>query len=253
MLLKEFIIHGGNSANIILINDEAIDIESMNSKSDSSSDGEFYDADVTQQVSQIPEQTVKLTDLINQIPPGAGEDGETNLKLQEAQPEIDNASNQKLDAVNVDNISTSSSSKLLSDVSGIDNTERKGKYHKKHAPAPPVNKRKEIPTITATLVLKPGLVRSFENLSDSSKSEVFLTPSPKARRRHTNKIQLPKLLNLPKRFGLWPKESTEIKKRNSWHDMTSNSSTLSKQTSKSDDDFTRWHQAYLSMKERENK
>lgn len=108
---------------------------------------------------------------------------------------------------------------------------RKGRYRKRAAPKPPG----DIPTIKATLVLKPGVVKPLET-PDSECKEIFIQ-SPKSKRRtlinrslsiSKGKFDssLSKLMNFPKKIR------DSLEKRSSWHEF-------SKVQSKSDNDLMR--------------
>ncbi|RZC35613.1 receptor expression-enhancing protein 4-like [Asbolus verrucosus] len=126
---------------------------------------------------------------------------------------------------------------------------RGGKYHKKAAPKAP-NLVENVPTIKATLVLKPGVVKPVET-PNSERKEVFIQ-SPKSKRRafinrslsiSKGKLDtsLSKLMHLPKKIGFWNKESP-IEERSSYHEFCGGNNLLSadsKMQSKSDNDLTR--------------
>lgn len=96
-----------------------------------------------------------------------------------------------------------------------DKSGRAGKYHKKTAPNPPkISNEKEdggTSAIKATLVLKPGIIKSLSPPTEEAKSEIFLAHSPKAKRKSSakNKLNSPisRLMMLPKKMAFWNKES----------------------------------------------
>lgn len=128
---------------------------------------------------------------------------------------------------------------------------RGGKYNKKHAPLPPSCNSQvnvEESTIKATLVLKPGLIKSIgTQMQDTNRSEVFLQ-SPKLKRkinpqstRWKTDSAFTKLLMFSKRMGVRLKELDvdNSNKRKSWHDVFHNgSNSLTRQQSKSDDNLS---------------
>lgn len=157
---------------------------------------------------------------------------------------------QKLHKKQIDNDETEINSKTEL------NEHRGGKYNKKIAPLPPLcdnqtNENKSMSTIKATLVLKPGLLKPVgSQLQDRNnrRSEVFVQ-SPKLKRK-INKSPSPsrmktdsaftKLLMFSKRMGVRFKElDYDINKRKSWHNiLNSDSSSLTRQQSKSDDNIS---------------
>nr|XP_022919973.1 receptor expression-enhancing protein 2 isoform X2 [Onthophagus taurus] len=122
---------------------------------------------------------------------------------------------------------------------------RGGKYHKKVAPSPPVSKSTTCaelnetlnPTIKATLVLKPGVVKSLGN--EETKNEVFLN-SPNMRRRNSNssspttsKSKLDaSILKWKKKIHFWQKDDSDEVSRSFWYDKE-------QQKSRSEEDFTK--------------
>lgn len=115
---------------------------------------------------------------------------------------------------------------------------RGGKYNKKHAPLPPLPSKRDNHAdnpIKATLVLKPGVVRSLSSSAESLNKEIFLSYSPKVRRKSrnqspasrssrsndsnsSNKVEnaLSKVLRLPKKVANLNIPSKVKDKRNSW-------------------------------------
>lgn len=105
---------------------------------------------------------------------------------------------------------------------------RGGKYNKKHAPPPP-QQHSSTPSIKATLVLKPGRVKTVGS-TESLCKEIFLNaPKPKRQASRTSlssnssnstrrKSSFSKFLSLPKKIGFWNKDDANInEKRSSWH------------------------------------
>lgn len=137
----------------------------------------------------------------------------------------------------------------------INKEHRGGKYNKKHAPLPPLcnnseTNLEESSTIKATLILKPGLIKSIGFQSeDANTTEVFVQSpklkrkviSPQSTRRKTDNA-FNKLLMFSKRMGVRLKELDvdNINKRKSWHDVFRNGTTngLTRQQSKSDDNLS---------------
>ncbi|XP_028137340.1 uncharacterized protein LOC114331861 isoform X1 [Diabrotica virgifera virgifera] len=166
--------------------------------------------------------------------------------------------------------------KLLEQVITSNPDSRGGKYNKKHAPLPPPSATHPIkpasnsldsentslhdstPSIKATLVLKPGLVRSVGS-AESICKDVFLQP-PKPKRTLLNrsrtslsstsssssksKSPFSKLIKFPKKIGFWNKDN-DAEKRSSWHSYMSQDYLKplsdSKLQSKSDNDLLRTH------------
>ncbi|XP_072386303.1 uncharacterized protein [Diabrotica undecimpunctata] len=166
--------------------------------------------------------------------------------------------------------------KLLEQVLASNPGSRGGKYNKRHAPLPPPSATHPIkpasnsldsentslhdstPSIKATLVLKPGLVRSVGS-TESICKEVFLQP-PKPKRTLLNrsrtslsstsscssksKSSFSKLIKFPKKIGFWNKDN-DAEKRSSWHSYMSQDYLKplsdSKLQSKSDNDLLRTH------------
>ncbi|VEN53986.1 unnamed protein product [Callosobruchus maculatus] len=112
---------------------------------------------------------------------------------------------------------------------------RGGKYNKKTAPAPPIS---ESP-IKATLVLKPGVVKTLAHDKESPCKEIFVQ-SPKSKKRSLvnrspsslsssssnsskTKHSLSKLIKLPKKIGFWNRDQLTPPKtkehRFSWHNL----------------------------------
>ena len=153
------------------------------------------------------------------------------------------------------------------------NCHRAGKYHKRAAPAPPggtsqsqIKKQaenKDFPAIKATLVLKPGVIKTLDTRGADTKSEIFCH-SPKFKRRLFNTspsrspqirkksvspgaskskldVSFSKLMTLPRRIGLWNRDDSdiEVKKRSSWYDSRSSGYELTREHSRSDDDLSR--------------
>lgn len=97
---------------------------------------------------------------------------------------------------------------------------RAGKYHKKAAPHPPNKNEDNNGAIKATLVLKPGIIKSLSpptEDSSKSKSEIFLAHSPKPKRKNKSNSPISRLMMLPKKMVFWNKdESHGEDKRFSW-------------------------------------
>lgn len=96
---------------------------------------------------------------------------------------------------------------------------RAGKYHKKVAPHPPKNQDND-GAIKATLVLKPGIIKSLSPPTENSstKSEIFLAHSPKPKRKSKSNSPMSRLMMLPKKMVFWNKdESHGEDKRFSWN------------------------------------
>lgn len=122
---------------------------------------------------------------------------------------------------------------------------RAGKYKKRAAPLPPTNKQKEVKaveefknsdnenasTIKATLVLKPGTVKPIGSSEDSSISEVFISPSPKLKRKSKSPSKqqespLARFMMISKKLNFWHKDEDNAHhihpdvsdvKRSSWY------------------------------------
>lgn len=143
------------------------------------------------------------------------------------------------DNVSYNNVLTACSKPIQIDVKS-EKRERGGRYNKVTAPKPPGT----IPTIKATLVLKPGIVKSLE-LPNECK-EIFVQ-TPKAKRRtfinRSLSISKGKLdSSLSKIMGFPKKIKDSIEKRSSWHELDiRNTLTLgeTKIQSKSDDNLSR--------------
>lgn len=118
---------------------------------------------------------------------------------------------------------------------------RAGKYNKKVAPDPPrILDPSGSSAIKATLVLKPGIVKTLLPLTNNSKSEIFLSHSPKPKRKSKLNSPISRLMMLPKKMVFWNKEDTTHDKRFSWNMFSgSHKETIpfSKQYSKSHEDL----------------
>ncbi|XP_074039190.1 receptor expression enhancing protein A isoform X2 [Leptinotarsa decemlineata] len=111
---------------------------------------------------------------------------------------------------------------------------RKGKYNKKAAPPPPTSDSPS--AIKATLILKPGVVKTFGS-AESLCKEIFVS-SPKSKRRSAvnrspsslsstsfdlsrSKHSFAKFIKFPKKIGFWNKDELPVEKpaekRPSWH------------------------------------
>nr|CAI5841511.1 unnamed protein product [Callosobruchus analis] len=114
---------------------------------------------------------------------------------------------------------------------------RGGKYNKKVAPPPPISESTS--PIKATLVLKPGVVKTLAHDKESPCKEIFVQ-SPKSKRRSLvnrspsslsssssnsskTKHSLSKLIKLPKKIGFWNRDELAPAKtkehRFSWHNL----------------------------------
>ncbi|CAH1990413.1 unnamed protein product [Acanthoscelides obtectus] len=133
---------------------------------------------------------------------------------------------------------------------------RGGKYNKKAAPPPPSSES----AIKATLVLKPGVVKTLAHDKESPCKEIFVQ-SPKSKRRSLvnrspssvsssssnsskTKHSLSKLIKLPKKIGFWNRDQLAPPKtkehRFSWHNLLGHDLrplSASKIQSKSDNDL----------------
>ncbi|KAK9738018.1 TB2/DP1, HVA22 family [Popillia japonica] len=144
--------------------------------------------------------------------------------------------------------------------------DRGGKYNKHTAPLPPCRKNQpdfDLSAIKATLVLKPGVLKSLG--SDLASNEIFCH-SPKLKRRSLNispshspssssvklsrspirsksklDASLSRLKMLPKKITFWHKDDVDIpsKSRSSWYDISEDRYNMSKELSKSDDDVSK--------------
>lgn len=137
------------------------------------------------------------------------------------------------------------------------NEHRGGRYNKKTAPSPPDLKRessyktqhKEPSTIKATLVLKPGLVRSIEKISNNTNETKFF-PKPLPRNKKTQRSKLSSVLKYLNRND---SANTIFNKRSSWHDVAkAGENVLLKQKSKSEEDFYSKRDLYLVEQECDN-
>lgn len=130
----------------------------------------------------------------------------------------------------------------------IDKCTRAGRYNKKAAPVPPTqNKPNELiikqddtaSAIKATLVLKPGVVKPIgAPRNDESRQEVFLSHSPKLKRRTKSKskfdLPISRLMMLPKKMVFWNKDNAQgnkqdASKRSSWYETLSSGQKLDPQ------------------------
>lgn len=165
-------------------------------------------------------------------------------------------SNDKSDPIQ--KLSDASMQKTANENECLSNKElpRAGKYHKRHAPAPPpVTSDSQEPThIKATLVLKPGIVKPIGPPSEDSPKTVFVQ-SPKLRRRRLNQSparskpkvdsSISRFMMIPKKLNFWHSKGEGLKvpleKRASWYEVIPVSKHLSllqsKQLSKSDGNF----------------
>lgn len=130
--------------------------------------------------------------------------------------------------------------KLYSDISGnaetkqtdssslqVDNSTRAGKYNKKAAPHPPKSEENSRAAIKATLVLKPGIIKTLSPPTEDIKSEIFLAHSPKAKRKSKSNSPISRLMMLPKKMVFWNKDDTQgtkqiEEKRFSWSMFSAN-------------------------------
>lgn len=125
----------------------------------------------------------------------------------------------------------------------VDQSIRAGKYHKKAAPHPPKSTEKEdsgTSAIKARLVLKPGIIKTLPPLTETSKSEIFLSHSPKAKRK--SKSPMSRLMMLPKKMVFWNKDESKQTddKRFSWNMFSGSQKQIkpfTKQYSKSHEDL----------------
>lgn len=257
--------------NIIFLNDEATEVNSLlkteQEKTDSSSEGEF--SECLDNVRKKHEYNVHVDDKPNTI--------NTSTNVSESSAKTISAcglnknllESLKADMKIIENrLNKQIYNKVLSETtSNRTNQNRGGKYNKRAAPAPPSDENEKSDkniTIKATLVLKPGVVKPIGPTSteDASRTEVFLSSSPKMKRR-LNRTPSPsktrtdtalnKLMVLSKKIGLGTKNPDyDISKRKSWHDIFYGSPKLTRQTSKSDNDFLKNNQD-SATKETENK
>lgn len=123
---------------------------------------------------------------------------------------------------------------------GADKSVRAGKYHKKAAPHPPNKEDSATSAIKATLVLKPGIIKSLAPPTEASKSEIFLAHSPKQKRRNKSYSPISRLMMLPKKMAFWNKDESQ-EKRFSWNVFSGHKQTEPlagcKQYSKSHEDL----------------
>ncbi|GJQ74093.1 hypothetical protein Trydic_g19015 [Trypoxylus dichotomus] len=152
---------------------------------------------------------------------------------------------------------------------------RGGKYNKHLAPLPPNEKKSsdlDLSAIKATLILKPGVIKSIG--LDLAKSEIFCH-SPKSKRRSLNvspvesassstsklsrspnrsksrlDASLSRLRTLPRKITFWHRDDSDIppKSRSSWYDTSESRLQTSKEFSKSDDDVSKMQARYKLLK-----
>ncbi|KAG5870193.1 hypothetical protein JTB14_023181 [Gonioctena quinquepunctata] len=139
---------------------------------------------------------------------------------------------------------------------------RKGKYHKKPAPPPPAAAETPSP-IKATLVLKPGVLKTLGS-AESLCKEIFVS-SPKSKRRTVvnrspsslsstssnstrSKHSFSKFIKFPKKIGFWNRDELSVEKRASWHSYLGPDTRAlsdSKLQSKSDNNLQTLEDIYL--------
>lgn len=231
--------------NVIYLNDKAQEIETL--KQDSSSEGDYVDSLDTVHETTKHTGNSNLTSDLNvpacSIVKSSSFSGVTEREiLRNKVKELYNLYNE---------LGSSAMMSSLQDVQPQttndtqDQSIRAGKYHKKAAPHPPKTTEKEdsgTSAIKATLVLKPGIIKTLPPLTDTSKSEIFLSHSPKAKRK--SKSPMSRLMMLPKKMVFWNKDETKQAddKRFSWNMFSGGSQKqqlkpFTKQYSKSHEDL----------------
>lgn len=221
--------------NVIYLNDKAQEINTL--KRDSSSEGDYVDSlDSMHETTTNGSSNNIISDLnvpACSIVKSSSFSGVTEREI------LRNKIKQLYQLYN--DIGSSAMMTSLQDVQP-ENTDQKviraGKYNKKAAPNPPKCNEDEnsgASAIKAKLILKPGIIKTLPPLTnEASKSEIFLSHSPKSAKRKTT---ISRLMNLPKKMVFWNHKSDDDK-RFSWNMFSQKQiKPFTKQYSKSHEDL----------------
>lgn len=208
--------------NVIYLNDKAQEIESLNEKKsednkrDSSSEGDFVDSLDTMHETITNSSPNHLNTDLNvpacSIVKSSSFSGVTEREILRNKVK-------ELYKLYSDIGCSADMLKMPPQKTNTEQSARAGKYNKKAAPQPP-NEKETNSAIKATLVLKPGIIKTLPPQIESSKSEIFLSHSPKPTKRKTHS-PMSRLMMLPKKMVFWNHKDESSKasdddKRFSW-------------------------------------
>lgn len=256
-----------SESNIIYLNDKAQELSSLKTslpekekKDSSSSEGDFVDSlDVLHENTVLVKRSSNIDKFLMPAAcplsksasySGVSEKELLQNKIKELYKLYDNITNNKIEGIKpFDEQLTDSNTKITTD---SEKALRAGKYNKKAAPVPPHvltddlhkdQRSNATSAIKATLILKPGVIKSVGPTLDESRPEFFASNSPKLKRKNPSKSKSPmsRLMMLPKKMAFWNKDESDAvdkdqkqsnMKRFSWNEMFSHSHKLKPGVSK---------------------